>query len=66
MTIIPERLDAFAGITLQGGAHNTPDDGMCLLEAAAYIAGEPSPTTRLLQTSAVDLFERMILVAPAT
>src|SRR5436309_3003280 len=26
---------------LDSGGHNGPDDGMCLLEAAAYFAGEP-------------------------
>lgn len=29
-----------ADLTLAKGAHNTPDNGMCLLEAAAYISGE--------------------------
>src|SRR5690606_588012 len=29
-----------ADLTLDEGAHDTPDDGMCLLEAAAYISGE--------------------------
>ena len=39
MTIIhPEALD---GIVLKHGSHRTPDAGMCLLEAVAYIAGEP-------------------------
>lgn len=28
-------------LTLQRGNHSGPDDGMCLLEAAAYFAGEP-------------------------
>ena len=28
-------------ITLAHGSHGSPDDGMCLLEAAAYLAGEP-------------------------
>lgn len=28
-------------ITLARGMHDTPGDGMCLLEAAAYLAGEP-------------------------
>jgi hypothetical protein len=28
-------------LTLARGAHSTPSDGMCLLEAAAYMAGEP-------------------------
>lgn len=28
-------------ITLDSGAHSTPEAGMCLLEAASYVAGEP-------------------------
>ena len=30
-----------AGIVLNSGSHTSPDQGMCLLEAVAYIAGEP-------------------------
>ena len=39
MTIVHP--DAIAGIRLAPGSHRTPESGMCLLEAAAYIAGEP-------------------------
>src|SRR5688500_16148045 len=28
-------------ITLSAGAHKSPEQGMCLLEAVAYVAGEP-------------------------
>ena len=28
-------------ITLDKGKHKTPDDGMCLIEACAYVSGEP-------------------------
>ncbi len=38
MTTQPVDIDA---IILRHGAHRSADDGMCLLEAAAYIAGEP-------------------------
>ncbi len=38
MTIVHP--DAIDGIVLKGGAHRSPDAGMCLLEAVAYIAGE--------------------------
>jgi len=37
-TIIPERLAALA--TLAKGQHDIPADGMCAVEAAAWIAGE--------------------------
>ena len=39
-TIVPERLDKLNGITLNSGSHEGPDDGMCVMEAAAWIAGE--------------------------
>src|SRR6478735_8788911 len=39
MTIIEERLEAIP--SLKSGAHSGPDDGMCLLEAVAWVAGEP-------------------------
>ena len=38
-TIIPERLAALP--PLGKGAHDSPEKGMCALEAAAWIAGEP-------------------------
>ena len=41
MTIIETRLKDIEQITIAHGKHATPDDGMCLLEAAAWIAGEP-------------------------
>ncbi len=28
-------------LVLAEGAHDNPDDGMCVMEAVAYIAGEP-------------------------
>ena len=28
-------------ITLQHGSHPSPDDGLCVMEAVAYLAGEP-------------------------
>ena len=37
-TILPDRLAALA--TLAKGQHDTPDDGMCAVEAAAWIAGD--------------------------
>ena len=39
-TIVPERLEKLNDITLSYGAHASPDDGMCVMEAAAWIAGE--------------------------
>jgi hypothetical protein len=36
--IDPAKLDL---ITLDKGAHDTPGDGLCLMEAVAYLAGEP-------------------------
>jgi hypothetical protein len=41
MTIIETRLTELDTIQLAHGKHDTPENGMCLLEAAAYIAGEP-------------------------
>jgi len=37
MNIDQNKID---GIELKKGAHASPEDGMCLLEAAAYLAGE--------------------------
>lgn len=39
MTIVHP--DAIDSIRLASGSHRTPESGLCLLEAAAYIAGEP-------------------------
>jgi hypothetical protein len=39
--ILPDRLAEFAALPLKKGAHRSPSDGMCALEAAAWIAGEP-------------------------
>lgn len=36
-TISPDR---YAKITLSSGAHASPEDGMCLMEAVAFLAGE--------------------------
>lgn len=39
-TIIPERLEKLNDITFSHGSHKSPDEGMCVMEAAAWIAGE--------------------------
>lgn len=39
MTIIPERLAALDSIDLKHGGHNSPDEGLCFNEAAAWLAG---------------------------
>ena len=41
MSIVQERLDALATLTLKNGSHPDPDSGLCVMEAAAWIAGEP-------------------------
>lgn len=41
MIIIENRLAALATIDLAKGAHIYPGEGMCLVEAAAWVAGEP-------------------------
>jgi hypothetical protein len=41
MTIIPDRLVELDTISLASGKHDTFDDGACLLEAVAWVAGEP-------------------------
>mgnify|MGYP001342146763 CR=1 FL=1 len=41
MTIVQERLDALATLTLKTGSHPDPDAGLCVMEAAAWVAGEP-------------------------
>jgi hypothetical protein len=40
-TIIAERLEEVASRGLKRGAHSDPVEGMCAMEAAAYVAGEP-------------------------
>lgn len=39
--ILADRMEKFASLTLHEGAHKDPADGMCAMEAAAWIAGEP-------------------------
>lgn len=39
-TIIPERLARLADMPLKSGKHKTIADGMCVMEAAAWVAGE--------------------------
>ena len=39
MTIIDDRLDQLP--PLKSGAHRSIEDGACLLEAVAWLAGEP-------------------------
>jgi hypothetical protein len=34
------RLD-YDTLTLEAGAHEGPEDGMCVMEAVAFMAGEP-------------------------
>lgn len=41
MTIVQERLDALATLTLKNGSHPDPESGLCVMEAAAWVAGEP-------------------------
>src|SRR6266511_141879 len=41
MTIQTDRLGALDTLILKKGAHRDFKDGVCLLEAVAYIAGEP-------------------------
>jgi hypothetical protein len=40
-TIAPEKLAWLDNITLDSGAHDSPENGVCALEAVAYVAGEP-------------------------
>ena len=40
MTATPRTID-LDKLTLEAGGHSSPDAGMCLLEATAYLAGEP-------------------------
>ncbi len=40
-TVDPERLAQIPTRRYTAGKHNGPDDGMCLVEAAAWVAGEP-------------------------
>jgi len=40
-TILPDRLAELDTLTLATGAHPNPQAGMCAMEAAAWIAGEP-------------------------
>lgn len=56
-------LDKLAGITLDQGCHDGPDDGFCLMEAVAYFTGARDalrPTIEELQRSAIALFTSMI------
>lgn len=39
--IIPQRFEKIAATTLSSGSHKNPADGMCVMEAVAWISGEP-------------------------
>lgn len=39
--IIPERLERVQALSLSFGNHKPNDTQMCVMEAAAYVAGEP-------------------------
>lgn len=41
MTILQDRLSQIAGLQLEAGGHNSIDDGCCIMEAVAFVAGEP-------------------------
>jgi hypothetical protein len=41
IAIDPARLERVQALTLDSGGHNSPDDGMCVMEAVAFVAGEP-------------------------
>lgn len=44
MTLIEDRLITLESLRLESGAHNPPDNGLvhaCVMEAVAYLAGEP-------------------------
>ncbi|MGH9249762.1 MAG: hypothetical protein ACRD0W_09650 [Acidimicrobiales bacterium] len=41
MTILPDRLPVLDDLVLEAGSHKSWSDGACVLEAVAYIAGEP-------------------------
>ena len=45
VSISPERLSALDEITLTVGQHNSPEAGMCAMEAAAWLAGEEHSDT---------------------
>ena len=40
MTILEDRLPVVLGWHLESGGHSGPDDGACIMEAVAYLAGE--------------------------
>jgi hypothetical protein len=41
MTIAPDRLAELDGLMLTKGAHSSWEEGACVMEAVAYVAGEP-------------------------
>lgn len=41
MTVIQDKLGFILGMQLQSGPHDSIDEGMCVMEAVSYIAGEP-------------------------
>ena len=41
MSIQEDRLSILNDLQLKGGSHSNPEEGMCAMEAVAYIAGEP-------------------------
>lgn len=63
---LPDRLAKFDELLLLHGAHGSPDDGMCAMEAAAWLAGEKQRSKPPWALScAGGLSQRMIAPLPA-
>jgi hypothetical protein len=59
-TIIPERLDALNTITLDGGSHESFEEGHCAMEVVSYLAGlgftdAPECASKVLRTYTINL-----------
>jgi hypothetical protein len=78
-TILEDRLARVLAMPLQPGSHPSVEKGLCVMEAVAYVAGEPAaagaaagaaarqaltPVEAALIVSAVELVERMLAVTP--
>lgn len=59
MKTFDEKLKEIENLTLEAGEHDSPEEGMCVMEAGAVVA-QLSSTKEWLQASALQLVHRLI------
>lgn len=64
MSVISDRLERIEALQLESGGHSSLEEGMCIMEAVAYVAGEPFSdhpqcASRLLTSFLIRLNDRL-------